>query len=376
VHTPNGPLAEPSVERRTVPVNDLSRADRGLISGAVAEVVNSSRFVLGEQVTAFEHELAEYVGVSDAVGVASGTDALEFAFRAVCPEGRKTVVTAANAGGYSLTAARRAGFGVRFADVDASSHLLTAATVAPTLDESVGVVVVTHLYGRAADVPGIRALCEPLGIAVVEDCAQAIGAALPQGRVGSMGDVAAFSFYPTKNLGAIGDGGAVTTTSDAVADRVRLLRQYGWKGKYRIGLDGGRNSRLDEIQAGVLRARLPFVDDWNRRRRDILGRYFAAASPDIHVLPAIGDSHVGHLGVVVCEDRNSLVEYLSRRGIQTDVHYPVPDHKQPAFSSEYSSVQLPVTERLAEQVLSVPLFPELREDEIERICAALAEFRL
>ena len=360
----------------SLPVNDLSRCDFGLLSGAVSGVVGSARFVLGEQVSRFEEELASYVGASGVVGVASGTDALELAFRSVMPAGRRVVVTAGNAGGYSLTAARRAGFGVRFADVDEGTHVLTRDTVRSVLDSSVGVVVVTHLYGRAADVAGIRAVCNPLGVAVVEDCAQAIGARLPEGCVGSLGDAAAFSFYPTKNLGAIGDGGAVATNSGVVARRIRMLRQYGWDGKYRIGVDGGRNSRLDEIQAAVLRVRLPLVDGWNERRREILARYAAAASPDVRVLPVDGVGHVGHLGVVVCEDRDSLVAHLARRGIGSDIHYPVPDHKQSAFVLEYGSVSLPVTERLADRVLSVPLFPELHEDEIDRVCGALAEFHL
>jgi len=255
------------------------------------------------------------------------------------------------------------------------THLLTPSSIAPVLDDHVGVVVVTHLYGRASDVPAIRAACAPLGIAVVEDCAQAVGACLPEGKVGSLGDIAAFSFYPTKNLGAVGDGGAVATGSSDLADRVRTLRQYGWDGKYRIGVDGGRNSRLDEIQAAVLRSRLPYVDVWNERRRDILTRYLASASGDVRVLPADGKYHAGHLGVVVCQDRDRLASHLLERGIQTDVHYPVPDHKQLAYCTEYESVHLPITERLAYQVLSVPLFPELREDEIERICEALAEYR-
>jgi dTDP-4-amino-4,6-dideoxygalactose transaminase len=361
-----------------IPLNDLRRqltAARGELLEVITQVLDSGWLVQGPQHAAFEKDLAAYLGAPYTLGVASGTDALELALRAVMPRGRSVVVTAANCGGYTTTAARRAGLTVRYADVDAETHLLSPSTLEPVLDASVGVVVVTHLYGRAADVPGIRALCEPLGIQVLEDCAQALGASLPEGRVGTLGDIAAFSFYPTKNLGAVGDGGAVATASLEVAERVRELRQYGWQGKYRIGRDGGRNSRLDELQAAVLRSRLPHLDGWNERRRAIVARYVAAAAPAVTVLPADGPGHVAHLGVVVTERRDALTAHLAGLGIKTDVHYPVPDHRQPAIAAEHGGTSLPVTERLAASVLSVPLFAELRDDEIDRVCVGLAEFR-
>lgn len=361
-----------------VPLNALGRQlsiARDELLDAMASVVDSGWLVQGPQHAAFESEFAAYVGTGYALGVASGTDALEIALRAVMPSGRSVVVTAANCGGYTTTAARRAGFSVRYADVDETTHLLSTSTLQPVVDETVGVVVVTHLYGRAADVPTIRALCEPLGVRVVEDCAQAVGAALPVGRVGSLADIAAFSFYPTKNLGALGDGGAITTASPELAERVRELRQYGWQGKYRIGRDGGRNSRLDEMQAAILRTRLGHLEEWNARRRDILGRYAREASPAVTVLPAEGPGHVAHLCVVVSEDRDALAAHLAGRGIGTDIHYPIPDHEQPAFADDHPGTRLPVTERLSKSILSVPLFPELRDDEVDRVCAALADFQ-
>lgn len=360
-----------------IPLNDLSRSihdQRELLTGAFARVVESSWVVMGPEHTAFEQELAEYLGAAHALGVASGTDALEIALRAVVDPARPVVVTAANAGGYTTTAARRGGFRLRYADVDEATMCLTPATVAPVLDGTVGAVVVTHLYGRAADVAGIRALCEPLGVPVVEDCAQAIGARTADGRVGSLSDVAAFSFYPTKNLGALGDGGAVVTSSAQIADRVRVLRQYGWTSKYRITQDGGRNSRLDEVQAAVLRARMPLLDEANATRRALVERYRASASERVRVLDAQGEGHVGHLAVVVVDDRDAFVAHLAERGIRSDVHYPVPDHRQPAFAAEHADVSLPVTEHLADRIVSLPCFPELAAEEIERVCDALAAF--
>ena len=360
-----------------LPLNDLSRelaSSRDDLQTLIGQVADSGWLVQGPQHAAFETELAAYLGTEHALGVASGTDALELALRAVVPSERLVVVTAANCGGYTTTAARRAGFTVRYADVDPMSHLLTAETLATVLDETVGAVVVTHLYGRAADVGAVRTVCAPLGIKVVEDCAQALGARTPDGPVGSLADVAALSFYPTKNLGALGDGGAVATRSAETADAIRELRQYGWRGKYTIARDGGRNSRLDELQAAVLRARLPRLDDWNARRREIVTTYAAQASGKLTVLPAVGPGHVAHLAVVVTRDRSALQAHFDGRFIRSDVHYPIPDHRQPAIAREYAEVHLPVTERLAGQVLSVPVFPELRRDEVERVCEALESF--
>jgi aminotransferase EvaB len=360
-----------------VPMNDLARAlsaERTALAAVFDDVLSSGWLVQGPQHDGFETDLASYLGVTAAIGVASGTDALELALRAAMPPGRATVVTAANCGGYTTTAARRAGFTVRYADVERETLCIDAAHVATVIDDTVGVVVVTHLYGRAADVAAVRAVCAPLGIVVLEDCAQALGARTSEGAVGSLGDVAAFSFYPTKNLGALGDGGAVATSSDVVAAEVRTLRQYGWNGKYSIGRDGGRNSRLDEVQAAVLRQRLGHLDAGNARRRAIITAYAAAASDRVQVLSAAGPEHVGHLAVVTCNDRDELRTHLAAHEIKTDIHYPIPDHKQPAFAVEHSTVELPVTEWATARILSVPVFPEMRDDEVEKVSDALAAF--
>jgi aminotransferase EvaB len=221
-------------------------------------------------------------------------------------------------------------------------------------------------------VSAIRELLRSRGIALLEDCAQAAGAGAPGSRAGSLGDVAAFSFYPTKNLGALGDGGAVTSPRQDVADRARRLRMYGWSAKYEVGHDGGRNSRLDELQAALLRVRLAHLDAWNEARRAIVARYVAAADgTGVRVLPAVGPDHVGHLAVLVAQDRDAVRDALTAAGIQTDVHYPIPDHQQKPFFAEHAEVSLPVTELRSGQILSLPCFPELTDAEIERVCAAL-----
>lgn len=356
-----------------IPMNDLSRGierDRQLLNAAMNQVLDSGYVVMGPQHDAFQVALAHYLGVSSAIGVASGTDALELAIRVAMPEGKNSVLTAANAGGYTSTAARRAGFRVRYADVHPDSLCLSEATVAEVLSDEIGVVVVTHLYGNLTDIRGVVALCHSRGVRVIEDCAQAIGARRAAGAAGSFGDLAAISFYPTKNLGALGDGGAVVTNDPEFASRVMQLRQYGWESKYRIAVPGGMNSRLDEIQAAILLTRLPLLDSLNERRREIVARYAsAAAGGPLQVLLAEGPHHVAHLAVALTPRREDIREQLALGGVQTDVHFPVPDHLQLGFNAEKQS--LPVSEKAAMEVLSLPCFPELAEDEVETVCDAI-----
>jgi dTDP-4-amino-4,6-dideoxygalactose transaminase len=366
-------------------MNDLLRgfnSHRDELQAALARVAQSGWYVQGPEHEAFQAEFADEVGVSHCVGVASGTDALELAIRAVgegpvgdgpVGEGRVgTVLTAANAGGYTTTAARRAGRAVTYADVDAIHLCLTPGSVEPRL-EGVAIVVVTHLYGRLAPVEQIVELCHARGVAVIEDCAQAVGAQRGGRKAGSFADAAAFSFYPTKNLGALGDGGAVLTSDAEIAASLLRLRQYGWTAKYSIELDGGRNSRLDEIQAAVLRTRLPHVPAWNERRRGIIRRYAAACvGTSMTILPVEGEDHVGHLAVGLTPRRGEVVAALAVAGVSTDVHYPIPDHRQRAFASEYAGVSLPVTENTAGRLITLPCFPELTEAEVDQVCDALA----
>lgn len=364
-----------ALNHRTVPMNDLARGiarDRGLLTAAFENVMASGHVIMGGNHDAFQRQLGEYLGVEYVLGVASGTDALELAIKAVMPNGRTTVLTAANAGGYATTAAKRAGFRVMYADVDAHTLCLTAESVRVALTPDTGVVVVTHLYGNLTDMSEILELCHALGILVVEDCAQAIGARLKGRAAGSFGDISATSFYPTKNLGAIGDGGAIATNNDEIANEVSRLRQYGWSSKYRVAIAGGTNSRLDELQAAFLLARLPLLDGLNGRRRQIVARYVAAAGDGpVTVLPAAGGHHVAHLAVALSSRRDEMRAALTDSGVQTDVHFPVPDHWQPGFGADPQV--LPVTERLASELFSLPCFPEMTDDEVQHVCSAIGE---
>ena len=360
-----------------IPVADPGRAIlpvRDELDAVFDRVLAGGRYVLGPEHAAFENEFAEFLGARHCVGVASGTDALELALRAVGCRGGDEVVVAANCGGYATTAARSIGLTVRFADVEAQTLSLSRSTVEQALTPEVKAVVVTHLYGLLADAEGVAALCRERGIALLEDCAQAAGARRDGRRAGTFGEAAAFSFYPTKNLAALGDGGLVSTNRDDVAEQVRLLLQYGWEQKYRVSLEGGRNSRLDELQAAVLRVGLGRLDERNDRRREIVERYADALAPGVgRFVSGNGEEYVAHLAVLVAEDRERVRAALEAAGIGTDVHYPVADHQQRAWLDDYSEVRLPVTEHAVEHVLTVPCFPELTEDEVERVCEVLHE---
>lgn len=360
-----------------VPFNNLSRGmqrDRDALLRATAEVIDSGYAVHGAQHAAFEAELAQYVGVEHAVGVATGTDALELAIKATMPSGRSVVLTAGNAGAYTSAATVRAGFSPRYADVDPTTLCLTAESIADVIDDSVGVVVVTHLYGRVGDVLALRKLCDERGTSLIEDCAQAIGASGSEVRAGTTGHASTISFYPTKNLGAIGDGGAVVTASSEIATRVRSLRQYGWESKYNATVHGGTNSRLDELQAAYLRLRLPAIDGFNRRRREIIAAYREAAAdvrPEIlTVLPA-DNGHGAHLAVARSTERDRVRAQLDGLGVATDIHFPNPDWMQPAYASFTPSMDLPTTLQACREVLSLPLFPELTDEEVRRVGDAL-----
>ncbi|MEP6482198.1 MAG: DegT/DnrJ/EryC1/StrS family aminotransferase [Rhodoglobus sp.] len=366
--------------RQPVPLNDLSRGiarDAAAMLDATRRVFESGYVVQGPEHALFEKELAAYLAVEHAIGLASGTDALELAMKAAMPPGRSTIVTAANAGGYSTTAARRAGFTVSYADVDEDSLCLDVNALDGVLTDDVGVVVVTHLYGLLTDIDDLLALCRDRGVRVLEDCAQSIGARRGSRMAGTWGDIAAISFYPTKNLGAMGDGGAVVTSNGGLAARVRQLRQYGWDEKYHVELQGGVNSRLDELQAAYLRLRLPQLDGFNERRREIVSRYGRAATRVdralLQILPADGPQHVAHLAVGRSTKRDDVRRQLLDLGVRTDVHFPVPDYDQPGFAVQ--RVTLPVTSRVSGEVLSLPCFPEMTEQEIDDVCAAIGALR-
>jgi len=359
----------------TVPFNDLSRISPEMsaeIRDAMARVVASGWYVLGPEHDAFEAELADYLGSDHAVALANGTDALELSLSALGVTAGDTVMTVANAGGYTSVATRLLGAEPVYADVSPDTLLLSVKTATEALDAlrtPPRVLVVTHLYGAMAPIAELVELAHSRGIAVIEDVAQAIGARAGGRAAGTFADIGTTSFYPTKNLGALGDGGAVVTSNAELAATVRSLRQYGWTSKYRIGRARGRNSRLDELQAAILRVKLPHLDAMNARRRAIHARYEAVSSDALRIVNRSSESFIGHLAVGVASDRDAVRAALDAAGIRTDVHYPIPDHRQDWPGP--AAVELPETEAASASVVSLPMFPELTDGEVDRVVGAL-----
>ena len=361
-----------------IPTNDLKRhldGIRDLVDTATARVVDSGWYIFGEEGASFEREFAAYCGTRACVGVANGTDALEFALRGVGVAAGSRVATVANAGFYTSTALLAIGAAPVFVDVEPDTHLMDLDALRSVLSERIDAVVVTHLYGLLHDMAHLLRITDAHGVPVIEDCAQAHGAIRGGKKAGSFGRAAAFSFYPTKNLGAVGDAGAVVTNDTSVATRIQLLRQYGWAPKYHVTLDGARNSRLDEMQAAVLLAKLPHLDRWNARRREIAARYSRGLRNARILVPAIrGSEYVAHLYVIVCEEREKLRAHLAAAGIMTDIHFPVPDHRQRVLSAKGPWPALPVSESLSQRVLTLPCYPELTDKEVDFVIERVNEW--
>lgn len=359
-----------------IPLFSAAVVNRGIdLSGAVNRVLASNSFILGQEVAQFEAEFAAHTGVSHCVSVANGTDALELALRAVGVLPGTAVACVANAGFYGSTAINLVGALPRYVEVDDATLTMSASALSQALDEGPAAVIVTHLYGQLADIEAIAIVCRARGIPLIEDCAQAHGARRGGKLAGSFGDIACFSFYPTKNLGAIGDGGAVLTRDDRLAARVRVLRQYGWSEKYQVSELGGRNSRLDELQAAVLRAKLPHLDPQNAQRRDITSRYNRDfAGLPLRRPPSEGDDFVAHLYVVRCERRQALRAHLLERGVATDIHYPIADSRQPAWQGRRAPEPLAITEAACATVLSLPCFPGMADEQVDHVVQAVLSF--
>ena len=358
---------------------DLKAAYRRLqteIDAATARVMSSGWYILGPEVAAFESEFAAYLGVEQAVGVASGTDAVLLALRALGIGPGDEVITVAHTAVATVAAIELAGATPRLVDIDAATYTLDPAQLAAAITPRTRAVVPVHLYGAPADMDAVLAVAHAHGLLIVEDCAQAHGARYRGRMVGALGDAAAFSFYPTKNLGALGDGGAVATNRPEVAERLRLLRQYGWRERY-VSDVTGTNSRLDELQAAILRVRLRHLDAENTARRRLAARYDAALAGLPITLPTAraDDRAVYHLYVIRTAARDALVAHLRARGIGTGVHYPVPVHRQPAYAHlGCGPGSLPATEAAAAEVLSLPMYPDLLPTAVDTIAAAIRDY--
>ena len=356
------------------------------IRAAIDRVLASGHYILGPEVGAFESEFSAYQGGGHTIGVANGTEALEIALRALGVGPGDRVATVANTVTATVSAIEQTGARPVFVEIDPVTMTMSADGLATVVSREAGevkAVIPVHLYGQPADMPGIMAVAAKHGAKVIEDCAQAHGAMIAGRKVGTWGDAAAFSFYPTKNLGALGDGGAVFTTDAALAGRVRMMRQYGWRERY-VAEIAGRNSRLDELQAAVLRVKLRYLDVENAKRRELAARYVEnlgalmsrrriegeyrrdPGAPIVLPQVAAGAAHVFHQFTVRTPEREALRAYLLSKDIACGVLYPVPVHRQPAFAVE--ALSLPETEQACGEVLCLPCHPALSPRDIDRIC--------
>ncbi|HZT37903.1 MAG TPA: DegT/DnrJ/EryC1/StrS family aminotransferase [Bryobacteraceae bacterium] len=366
----------PHSRRIAIPINDLARHNAPLskrLVDAIGRVAAAGPYILGPRARDFESAFAEYCGAAHCVGTANGTDALELALRACGVAPGQYVITVANAGGYSTSAILAAGALPAYVDIDPVTLLIDMHQVANAIRPGIAAIIATHLYGRMVDMPSLLDIAGRAGVPIIEDCAQAHGARLMGKAAGSWGACGCFSFYPTKNLGALGDGGAVVSNDRAIAAAVRELRQYGWRDRFRVTREGGRNSRLDELQAAVLLEKLPLLDGWNERRRDIAAFYRRELDGcGIQLLPDCGAADAAHLFVARLKRRDRVRARLSELGIGADVHYPVPDHRQEGWSrNQWAAVFLPQTETACAEVLTLPCFPELTDEEAAEVVRAV-----
>lgn len=354
------------------PLHDLL-ADE--INAALQRVADSGWYILGPEVEAFEAEFAAYHGTAHAIGVASGTDALELALRAGGIGPGDEVITVAHTAMASVTAIESAGAIPVLADISGRSFTLDPERVHAAISERSRAILVVHLYGCPADMDALKTLADEHELLLIEDCAQAHGAEYRGRKVGTIGDLGAFSFYPTKNMGAYGDGGAVITDDDALAEKLRKLRNYGQTTRY-THQSRGRNSRLDELQAAILRVKLKHLDAHNQRRREIATLYDEQLRGV--VIPGVTDgaNHVYHLYVIRDRRRDQLMAELKARDIGTLIHYPIPVHLQESHRDLGLGMgSLPQTEKAAREILSLPMYIGLSDADVMRVCAAIADLR-
>ena len=345
------------------------------IENAVISVMRGNSYVLGEQVRFLEREFAEYIGTSSAIGVANGTDAIEIALRALNIGFGDEVITVSHTAVATIAAIEATGASAVLVDVDSKFYTLNPIQLEESLTKKTKAIIAVHLYGQAADLGPIITFCKSNQIYLIEDASQAHGAKYNNKRVGSIGDIGCFSCYPTKNLGAIGDAGLVTSNNHELAAKIRMIREYGWQD--RVSMQPGRNSRLDELQAAILRIKLKYLDKDNQKRRDIAEFYYEKLSELPVLLPSIRPNAeaVFHLFVIQVENRDSLLSFLKEDGIIAGIHYSLPVHMQPAYNDRViKSEDMAVTESIVQKVISLPIYPELSKSDVNKIINRIKRF--
>ena len=345
------------------------------IDQAIAAVLGGNRYILGPETQAFEQEFAAYLGVAHAVGVGSGTEALHLALRACSVGAGDEVITVSHTAVATVAAIELAGATPVLVEIDPQTYTIDLDQLERAITPRTRAIIPVHLYGGAAALTPIVDLARRHGVKLVEDCAQAHGAQYADRVVGSFGDASCFSFYPTKNLGAIGDGGLVATDDPTIAENLNLLRQYGWRERY-ISEVAGWNTRLDELQAAILRVKLRHLNEDNAKRRALAAIYDEQLAGVVTCpIELTGTRHVYHLYVIRHPQRDALMQFLRERNIGTAIHYPVPIHLQPAYRGRLGDVgSLPETERAAQEIISLPMYPELSAEDAHAVAQAIREF--
>lgn len=351
-------------------------AHKTAIDAAALRVLGSGWYILGEEVAEFEREFAAYIGVAHGIGVGSGTEAIHLALRACGVGPGDTVATVSNTAVATVAAIELAGAAPLLVEMDPATFTMAPESLEKAMNATpVKAVIAVHLYGHPAALPAIMSIARQHNAFVIEDCAQSHGATLDGRMTGAWGDMAAFSFYPTKNLGALGDGGAVVTNDPALADNTRMLRQYGWRARY-ISDTAGLNSRLDELQAAILRVKLPHLDAENRRRQAIAAQYHAAFAdlPITRPHTRAGVEHVYHQYTIRSRNRDELQASLKTAGIGTAILYPQPIHLQPAYAGRLRLADnMTATETAAREILSLPMHPHLTDEEVAAVIKAVRQ---
>ncbi len=343
-------------------------AHKDEIDGAIKKVLEGERYILGDEVTEFEKEFAAFTDTKTCIGVANGTDALHLALRAVGVCYGDEVITTAHTAVATASAIVLAGGIPVFADIEEEYYTIDPVKVREAITPKTKAIIAVHIYGQPCNMDALLSIAKEYQIPLIEDCAQAHGAEYKGKKIGSIGDVSCFSFYPTKNLGAIGDGGAVATNNDEIAQKVRALREYGWIGD-KISYTIGFNSRLDELQAAVLRVKLKYLQEDTQKRRAIADDYNKQLTSAVDT-PKVRDNcqHAYHLYVIQTKERDAFIETLKKADVFALIHYPVPVHLQEGFKSFAPKSGLPVTERIVHSIVSLPMYPELSFKEISYTC--------
>ncbi len=344
------------------------------IDEAISNVLNSDRYILGEEVASLEKEFSEYIGTKHSIGVANGTDALELSLRALNIGYGDEVITVSHTAVPTVAAIESCGASPVLVDIDENQYTMNVSHLKDALSSKTKAVIAVHIYGNSCDLSAISSFCKANDLKLIEDVSQAHGATFDKKKLGSIGDIGCFSCFPTKNLGAIGDAGLITTNSDQYAEKLIMLREYGWKN--RLSQIQGRNSRLDEIQAAILRVKLSHLDETNSKRVIIADLYKSNLNSVPLKLPSHSQnvSPVFHLFVAQTDKRDQLLKFLSERGVFAGIHYPVPVHLQPAYLNRIKILDLSVTENIADKIISLPLYPELSKEKVEEVIECINSF--